>query len=172
MDILNDVLRRFGFLLKAEASAACNDVLFAQLGSTRAATRKRAISCIAALSAALPDKLLGQVRRLPHTPVVGPWHDCRRRIELACASMHRPLRSALQLVASIVSRMEEPGMELELGRTYIQTLSAISRSGGHRLGRQVNVTPPAPFLIWAIGGAQSVERQSCEPQKDVQSSRG
>jgi hypothetical protein len=61
MDILNDVLRRFGGLLKPEASASCNDALFAQLGSTRAATRKRAISCIAALSAALPDKLLGQV---------------------------------------------------------------------------------------------------------------
>lgn len=50
-----------GALVKPDQSAACNDALFAQLGSTRAATRKRAISCIAALSAALPDKLLAQL---------------------------------------------------------------------------------------------------------------
>lgn len=61
IDILSDVLKRFGSLLKPEASASCNAALFAQLESTRAATRKRAISCIAALSAALSDKLLGQV---------------------------------------------------------------------------------------------------------------
>jgi hypothetical protein len=36
-----------------------------------------------------------------------------------------------------VSRLEKPSVDLELRRTYIQTLSAISRSGGYRLGRQV-----------------------------------
>lgn len=106
MDILNDVLRRFGSLLKPELSAQCNDALFAQLASTRAATRKRAISCIAALSAALSDKLLSQ------------------------------------LVGSIVERMKMPAVDLDLGRTYIQTLSAISRSGGYRLGRQLELVMP------------------------------
>ena len=56
---------------------------------------------IASLSAALPDRLLGQ------------------------------------LVVSIASKMGETGTRIELRRTYIQTLSAISRSGGYRLGKQL-----------------------------------
>jgi hypothetical protein len=61
MDILNDLLKRFGGHLREEESDACLTALFKELGSARAAARKRAIACIASLSAALPDKLLGQV---------------------------------------------------------------------------------------------------------------
>ena len=65
MDILNDLLKRFGGHLKEEESDACLTALFKELGSARAAARKRAIACIASLSAALPDKLLGQVCSCP-----------------------------------------------------------------------------------------------------------
>jgi len=106
MDVLNDVLKRFGSALKKEESHACLDALFDQLSLPRAATRKRAISCIASLSAALSDKLLGQ------------------------------------LVGSIVSKMKDQGVTLELRRTYIQTISAISRSGGYRLGKQLEIVVP------------------------------
>jgi len=106
MDILNDLLKRFGSNLKEEESHSCLDALFAQLGSTKAATRKRAISCIASLSAALPDRLLGQ------------------------------------LVTSVVEKMKGSGISLDLRRTYIQTLSAISRSGGYRLGKQLELVVP------------------------------
>ena len=61
MDILNDLLKRFGGQLREEESDACLTALYKELGSARAAARKRAIACIASLSAALPDKLLGQV---------------------------------------------------------------------------------------------------------------
>jgi len=106
MDILNDLLKRFGSNMKEEESDACLTALFKELGSARAAARKRAIACIASLSAALPDKLLGQ------------------------------------LVASIVSKMDEKGITADLRRTYIQTLSAISRSGGYRLGKQIELVVP------------------------------
>tara|TARA_B110001452_G_scaffold18888_1_gene15310 strand:+ start:241 stop:3870 length:3630 start_codon:yes stop_codon:yes gene_type:complete len=106
MDILNDLLKRFGTHMKEEESDACLAPLFKELGSARAAARKRAIACIASLSAALPDKLLGQ------------------------------------LVASIVSKMDEKGITADLRRTYIQTLSAISRSGGYRLGKQLELVVP------------------------------
>jgi len=106
MDILNDLLKRFGGHLKEEESDACLTALFKELGSARAAARKRAIACIASLSAALPDKLLGQ------------------------------------LVASIVSKMDDKGITADLRRTYIQTLSAISRSGGYRLGKQLELVVP------------------------------
>lgn len=39
----------------------CLEALFQELGSTRAAARKRAMACIASLSAALSDKLLGEI---------------------------------------------------------------------------------------------------------------
>ena len=47
-----------------------------------------------------------------------------------------------QLVASIVSKMDEKGITADLRRTYIQTLSAISRSGGYRLGKQLELVVP------------------------------
>lgn len=82
------------------------EALFQELGSTRAAARKRAISCIASLSAALSDKLLGQ------------------------------------MVSSIVEKMNDSTCKLELRRTYIQTLSSISCTGGYRIGKQLDVVMP------------------------------
>ena len=38
--------------------------------------------------------------------------------------------------------MGETGTRIELRRTYIQTLSAISRSGGYRLGKQLELVVP------------------------------
>ena len=38
--------------------------------------------------------------------------------------------------------MTAPGAKLELRRTYIQTLSAISRSGGYRLAKQLDKLVP------------------------------
>ena len=61
MDILNDLLKRFGSHLKEDESDACLSALFKELGSARAAARKRAIACIASLSAALPHKRFGQL---------------------------------------------------------------------------------------------------------------
>eukprot|EP00966_Prymnesium_polylepis_P052355 1212616-Prymnesium_polylepis.1 len=61
MDILDDLLRRFGASLKEDEAHRCLDALFSELGSSRAAARKRAIACIASLSATLSDKLLGQM---------------------------------------------------------------------------------------------------------------
>ena len=54
-----------------DESHTCLETLFAQLGSTRAATRKRAISCIASLSAALPDRLLAQVKSFEYDSAWG-----------------------------------------------------------------------------------------------------
>ncbi|KAL1495813.1 hypothetical protein AB1Y20_016673 [Prymnesium parvum] len=106
MDILDDLLRRFGASLHEDESHSCMEALFQELGSTRAAARKRAIACIASLSAALSDKLLGQ------------------------------------MVTSIVEKMNDDACKLELRRTYIQTLSSISRTGGYRIGKQLDVVMP------------------------------
>ena len=38
--------------------------------------------------------------------------------------------------------MDEKGITADLRRTYIQTLSAISRSGGYRLGKQLEIVVP------------------------------
>ena len=106
MDILDDMLKRFGTHLKEEESHKCLDTLFNELGSVRAAARKRAIACIASLSTALTDKLLAQ------------------------------------MVTLIVGKMQDAGCKVELRRTYIQTLSGISRSGGYRLGKQLDGVLP------------------------------
>ena len=145
MDILNDLLKRFGSFMNEGESDACLTALFKELGSARAASRKRAIACIASLSAALPDKLLGQARPLCD----GASHTRRRRRLASIESLGRAVSSAShpwpfapQLVASIVSKMDEKGITADLRRTYIQTLSAISRSGGYRLGKQLEIVVP------------------------------
>ena len=38
--------------------------------------------------------------------------------------------------------MDDKGITADLRRTYIQTLSAISRSGGYRLGKQLELVVP------------------------------
>lgn len=106
MDILDDLLRRFGASLKEDEAHRCLDALFSELGSSRAAARKRAIACIASLSATLSDKLLGQ------------------------------------MVTSVVEKMNDTSCKLELRRTYVQTLSSISRSGGYRIGKQIEIVVP------------------------------
>ena len=103
LDILNDLLKRFGAVLREDESKECLSALFHELGSARAAARKRAIACIASISAGLSDKQLGV------------------------------------LVDSIVSTV---GGDVHLRRTYIQMLSAISRSGGYRLGKQLDRVVP------------------------------
>ena len=105
MDILNDLFKRFGTCLSEEDCQSCLDALFNELGSPRAATRKRAISCIASLSAALSHTLLNQ------------------------------------LVVLILTEVNGTATTPDLRRTYIQTISAFSRSGGHKLGA------PAPALV-------------------------
>ena len=106
MQILDDLLRRFGSSLKEEEADACLNALFEELGSARAAARKRSIACIASLSATLSDKLLGQ------------------------------------LVSTIVEKMNEPSCKLDLRRTYIQTVSSISRAGGYRIGKLLEMVVP------------------------------
>jgi hypothetical protein len=58
LEVLSDLLRRFASCLAEAESKECLAALFGELTSTRAAARKRAISCIASLSASLPDRML------------------------------------------------------------------------------------------------------------------
>ena len=106
--MLADLLNRFSGLLTESESSATLSVLFAELGSSRTAARKRSIACVASLSASLPDKLL-----------------------------------EAQLVGEIASQISAAEIKPDLRRTYIQTLSAVSRAGGYRLGKQVSVARPS-----------------------------
>ena len=58
LEVLNDVLRRFAANLSEDEARLCLGALFGELTSVRAAARKRAIACIASLSASLPDRML------------------------------------------------------------------------------------------------------------------
>ena len=58
LEVLNDLLRRFAANLGEADSRECLAALFDELTSVRAAARKRAIACIASLSASLPDRML------------------------------------------------------------------------------------------------------------------
>jgi len=107
LDVLNDLLRRFASSLAEAESRECLTALFGELTSVRPAARKRAIACIASLSASLPDRMLES-----------------------------------QCVGNIFSQMNAPNVKVDLRRTYIQTLSAISRSGGYRLGKQLDKVVP------------------------------
>ena len=66
----------------------------------------------------------------------------RRRAAAPPAPSHLRTCAPAQLVASIVSKMDDKGITADLRRTYIQTLSAISRSGGYRLGKQLELVVP------------------------------
>lgn len=107
LEVLNDLLRRFAAYLADAEAHDCLDALLRELCSTRAAARKRAIACIASLSAALPDRMLES-----------------------------------ELIAPICNQMEAISAKTELRRTYIQTLCAISRSGGYRLAKQLDKVVP------------------------------
>jgi len=107
LDVLNDLLRRFAASLAEAESRECLTALFSELTSVRPAARKRAIACIASLSASLPERMLES-----------------------------------QCVGNIFSQMNAPNVKADLRRTYIQTLSAISRSGGYRLGKQLDKVVP------------------------------
>ena len=56
LEVLNDLLRRFAAHLTEAESHDCLAALFKELTSSRPAARKRAIACIASLSASLPEK--------------------------------------------------------------------------------------------------------------------
>ena len=58
LEVLNDLLRRFASSLAEAESKETLAALFGELTSSRLAARKRAISCIASLSASLPDRML------------------------------------------------------------------------------------------------------------------
>ena len=62
----------------------------------------------------------------------------------AIASLSASLTDKLlsQLIGSIVSKMDDKSVGLDLRRTYIQTLSAISRSGSYRLCKQLDAVVP------------------------------
>ena len=62
LEVLNDLLRRFAASLSEVESRDCLGALFGELPSSRAAARKRAIACIASLSASLPDRCAYQPR--------------------------------------------------------------------------------------------------------------
>ena len=62
LEVLNDLLRRFAASLSEAESRDCLGALFGELPSSRAAARKRAIACIASLSASLPDRYAYQPR--------------------------------------------------------------------------------------------------------------
>ena len=47
-----------------------------------------------------------------------------------------------QLVGAVLEQMMADGLKPELRRTYVQTVSAISRSGGYRLGNQLDRVVP------------------------------
>ncbi|KAK9134133.1 hypothetical protein Syun_013463 [Stephania yunnanensis] len=59
LDILCDVLHRFGNLMTADHEVLLN-ALLSQLGSNQASVRKRTVSCIASLAASLSDDLLAK----------------------------------------------------------------------------------------------------------------
>ena len=103
LEVLNDLLRRFAANLSENDSRDCLGALFGELTSSRAAARKRAIACIASLSASLEDRVL-----------------------------------EVQLVDPILNQMNAPGLKHDLRRTYVQTISAISRTGGYRLAKQLD----------------------------------
>lgn len=107
LEVLNDLLRRFAACLVEPESRGCLAALFAELCSTRAAARKRAIACIASLSVSLPDRML-----------------------------------EAELIAPMCEHMEGTGVRIELRRTYIQMLCAISRSSGYRLAKQLDTVIP------------------------------
>jgi len=107
LEVLNDLLRRFAASLAEAESRECLNALFGELTSVRPAARKRAIACIASLSASLPDRMLES-----------------------------------QCVGNIFNQLNAPNVKIDLRRTYIQTLSAISRSGGYRLGKQLDKMVP------------------------------
>ena len=68
-----------------------------------------------------------------------------RKRSIACiASLSASLTDKLlsQLIGSIVSKMDDESVGLDLRRTYIQTLSASSRSGSYRLCKQLDAVVP------------------------------
>ena len=141
LEIMNDLLRRFASALTEAEAKECLTALFGELTSARAAARKRAIACIASLSASLPDRM---TFRGSHTQYHHLSHQ-HRDSDTAAAC---PLCAAAgmlegELVGQIFTQMNAPSVKLELRRTYIQTLSAISRSGGAaKLAKQVDKVIP------------------------------
>jgi cullin-associated NEDD8-dissociated protein 1 len=69
-----------------------------------------------------------------------------RKRSIACiASLSASLPDRMldgQLVGAILSQLNATNVKMDLRRTYIQTLSAISRSGGYRLAKQVDKVIP------------------------------
>jgi cullin-associated NEDD8-dissociated protein 1 len=84
-----------------------------------------------------------------------PRAAARKRAIACIASLAASLPDRIleeQLVGAIFEQMAEPKLKLDLRRTYIQTLSAVSRSGGYRLARQLDRV--IPLIL-----------QQCEPGK-------
>eukprot|EP00013_Stygamoeba_regulata_P006475 CAMPEP_0177637886 /NCGR_PEP_ID=MMETSP0447-20121125/5203_1 /TAXON_ID=0 /ORGANISM="Stygamoeba regulata, Strain BSH-02190019" /LENGTH=1196 /DNA_ID=CAMNT_0019139829 /DNA_START=52 /DNA_END=3641 /DNA_ORIENTATION=+ len=97
LDILSDLLRRFGSLMSGEYEVILS-VVSAQLVSNRAGSRKRAIQCQARLAAVLPDNLFDNLMR----EVLDSLKDAKKQ---------------------------------DHHRTMIQTVGAVSKVVGHRLGK-------------------------------------
>mmetsp|Transcript_29072 Transcript_29072/g.74799 ORF Transcript_29072/g.74799 Transcript_29072/m.74799 type:complete len:1233 (+) Transcript_29072:80-3778(+) len=92
LEVLNDLLRRFAAALAESESKECLAALFGELNSARAAARKRAISCIASLSASLPDRILeGQLVGSIFTQMAekGVKAELRRTYILTLAAISR-----------------------------------------------------------------------------------
>lgn len=97
LDILNDLLARFGTLMAKEHESVQKAVL-PQLSNSRPNTRKKAISCLSHLSLFVGDKLF------------------------------------ISLVDFLIENAEK-STKVDLIRTFIQAIGAISRSVGFRLGK-------------------------------------
>ena len=111
----------------AVATAHCHATAFCRYGAAAPQHPTPACRRTAALHTAAPPRR----RRTAALHTVAPPAPSYLR---ACAPA--------QLVASIVSKMDDKGITADLRRTYIQTLSAISRSGGYRLGKQLELVVP------------------------------
>ena len=80
-----------------------------------------------------------------------------RKRSIACiASLSASLTDRLlsQLISSIASKMDDKAAGIDLRRTYIQTLSAISRSGSYRLRKHLDAVVPI-VLAQCDGGVHS-----------------
>ena len=191
LEVLNDLLRRFAASLSEVESRDCLGALFGELPSSRAAARKRAIACIASLSASLPDRYAYQPRmrdvrawisavgqwlfrqcvcqmRFPYLDGISAlgrqdprrpagwcylWSNayawCQgRSASHVCAARHPSISIhdtlAIPRRFAMVTRLHASLLRSppRLAGRYIQTLCAISRSGGYRLAKQLDKLIP------------------------------
>jgi len=115
LDVLSDLLGRFGTIV-IEEHEKLQSSFITELKSSRVSVRKRAISCLAALSVHTNDKLFDQL-------------------------LNVVVNGVDNLIKSLKKTKENNKIE-ELS-TYIQSCSAISKTAGHRFGKYLTRIIPS-----------------------------